>query len=1011
VHLDFESSLDALAASSPGLRALSGPAHVEVGYRARILPDRTLRERTIAITSPDARLGRLPLGELRLVIVSLSDGSPSSVSLDVRGPAAKRIHLEATLNLEVDLLAAKVAWRGGAATGALAIEGLDLARVTLAYPVLALEGALDLRVTLGGASDDPRLDVALDARDVTYNAEPVGLVALRARHAAQVSDLDLRWGPAERPILTLRGALPLALDLLRGEARYRDDAPMDLALSAPSITPRELRPVWYAPLGLDFDLALGFAAKGSLDTLAAAGAVRGAVTSGASGKLPLDATFAAGPAEQSMRVKIGAKILDLALTAPVPLADVRRTGARAEPAALTGALRSTLPFSLLVPFLPADLVDPEGALVSTIDVAGTLGAPTFAGSIETRGAAITLLPWQQRLRDVALVAKAAGNKLTIASLSGKMGLGALAGRGEIVVEPTPASGPEGGLYSRFRVATGLGLAFDRLPVVLDGMPIGTLAATAKIRQVVRPGDTRLDVEVSGGRVELTEHSMWQPRSIPKNPAVHEIDALGNVRPDRSFFAGRGHMRFDLKLATPFELRGAGSALALTGGLTLDRDGTRVRVDGGLAVRPGSELDLFDNPFVVKAGLVTLLGGEAGARKGLRVGGGAASATLADPDQPVRAEPFDVVVDVLAEGATVDTRVAVEIRGPWARPELLLGSDPELPEYQILTLLVTGRVDTVDDADGDVRRRVAALVQRFHQPSLSRQLLDKVGLDRIGVGFGASVSEPILTVGKQVNKKLYVETVYHHNAPPDTNTREGRVELKVGPALTFDTAVGDAAEGSFAFTWRTTFGGARRARLGDTVSLFGKTRLPTDSDGDGIADEKDACPLAAEDLDGHLDGDGCPDPDNDGDGVVDERDQEPDLPEVVNGYRDDDGAPDVVPPRLIWQTGQIRTLELERGSARLTATSQATLETAAGALSELADLRVEVVGHSDDRGTKALVQSISVARARAVERFLIAQGVAPARVTAVGRGADEPRVAADSEEARAANRRVEMRLVR
>jgi CSLREA domain-containing protein len=40
------------------------------------------------------------------------------------------------------------------------------------------------------------------------------------------------------------------------------------------------------------------------------------------------------------------------------------------------------------------------------------------------------------------------------------------------------------------------------------------------------------------------------------------------------------------------------------------------------------------------------------------------------------------------------------------------------------------------------------------------------------------------------------------------------------------------------------------------------------DNDGVLDYADPCPLAAEDYDGFLDNDGCPEPDNDGDGVCD-----------------------------------------------------------------------------------------------------------------------------------------------
>jgi hypothetical protein len=66
----------------------------------------------------------------------------------------------------------------------------------------------------------------------------------------------------------------------------------------------------------------------------------------------------------------------------------------------------------------------------------------------------------------------------------------------------------------------------------------------------------------------------------------------------------------------------------------------------------------------------------------------------------------------------------------------------------------------------------------------------------------------------------------------------------------------------------------------------------DRDKDGILDEKDQCPTAAEDLDGFEDSDGCPDLDNDGDGVADISDKCPVLAEDLDNFEDLDGCPEV-----------------------------------------------------------------------------------------------------------------------
>ncbi|MGD8607588.1 MAG: OmpA family protein [Myxococcales bacterium] len=69
----------------------------------------------------------------------------------------------------------------------------------------------------------------------------------------------------------------------------------------------------------------------------------------------------------------------------------------------------------------------------------------------------------------------------------------------------------------------------------------------------------------------------------------------------------------------------------------------------------------------------------------------------------------------------------------------------------------------------------------------------------------------------------------------------------------------------------------------------------DNDGDGILDVDDACPLVKEDYDGDRDEDGCPEGragDRDGDGIPDQVDNCPDEPEDFDGFQDDDGCPDL-----------------------------------------------------------------------------------------------------------------------
>ncbi|MDQ3090581.1 MAG: thrombospondin type 3 repeat-containing protein, partial [Actinomycetota bacterium] len=64
----------------------------------------------------------------------------------------------------------------------------------------------------------------------------------------------------------------------------------------------------------------------------------------------------------------------------------------------------------------------------------------------------------------------------------------------------------------------------------------------------------------------------------------------------------------------------------------------------------------------------------------------------------------------------------------------------------------------------------------------------------------------------------------------------------------------------------------------------------DSDGDGVMDEADRCPLTSEDVDGFEDDDGCPELDNDADGVPDTRDECPLVGDTVHGAGSRNGCP-------------------------------------------------------------------------------------------------------------------------
>ncbi|MCB9763641.1 MAG: OmpA family protein [Alphaproteobacteria bacterium] len=72
--------------------------------------------------------------------------------------------------------------------------------------------------------------------------------------------------------------------------------------------------------------------------------------------------------------------------------------------------------------------------------------------------------------------------------------------------------------------------------------------------------------------------------------------------------------------------------------------------------------------------------------------------------------------------------------------------------------------------------------------------------------------------------------------------------------------------------------------------------------------------------------------------------------------------------------------------------------------------VEVQGHTDDQGRDAYNDGLSQRRAEAVRRYLVQSGIDPARLQAKGYGERAPLMPGTSEDARAANRRVEFHIL-
>ena len=190
----------------------------------------------------------------------------------------------------------------------------------------------------------------------------------------------------------------------------------------------------------------------------------------------------------------------------------------------------------------------------------------------------------------------------------------------------------------------------------------------------------------------------------------------------------------------------------------------------------------------------------------------------------------------------------------------------------------------------------------------------------------------------------------------------------------------------------------------------------DSDRDGVADHADACPEVAPGAIVDPTRPGCPDGDRDGDGYSDSRDRCPSQAESFNNITDEDGCPEVEAPTVEIRSGMIELqgnpVNFVTGSDRIVGRrSFEILDALVAVLRAHAELtRVDIQGHTDDRGAADHNRDLSNRRAMSVVRYLTEHGIEAGRLAAHGFGPDCPLQPGTSRAARAANRRVQFVIV-
>ncbi|HWT30597.1 MAG TPA: translocation/assembly module TamB domain-containing protein, partial [Propylenella sp.] len=357
----------------------------------------------------------------------------------------------------------------------------------------------------------------------------------------------------------------------------------------------------------------------------------------------------------------------------------------------------------------------EGVLNVDVAVTGTAADPQFSGRITAQGAGFVDPETGIVLRNIALSASLAENRIVIDRLTAASGEGTVTASGSVGLD-LAAGFP---LDVRIRVNQGR---------YVDGTLV---AARVDADLTVTGGLTR--GPVLGGTVFVDRAEITVPESLPRDSVavdVGHVNAPADVertvglarKPGRRGSAEGGEPRglqLDLVISAPQQVfvRGRGVDAELGGELRLSGPASSIVAAGAFELIRG-RFDIFTQRIVFDRGTATFTG------------------------------DLDPVLDLSGTTETEDLVVTVTVTGAASDPEVLFSSIPELPQDEVLAHLI------FDKGIAELSPVQIARLATVATGGLLDQLRESTGLDDLDVVVDDE-GAPALAAGRYISENVYI----------------------------------------------------------------------------------------------------------------------------------------------------------------------------------------------------------------------------------------------------------------
>jgi translocation and assembly module TamB len=247
-------------------------------------------------------------------------------------------------------------------------------------------------------------------------------------------------------------------------------------------------------------------------------------------------------------------------------------------------------------------------------------------------------------------------------------------------------------------------------------------------------------------------------------------------------SGAGVVALDIKVDLPGRVfvRGRGLDGEWRGKLTVTGSSAAPIIVGSLQVVRGS-VNVLDKLFTLKEGTISFTGGS----------------------------KIDPGLDMQAETNAGDITGTVKISGTASAPVIKIGSQPELPQDEVLARILFGKsVSQITPTQG-LRLAAAAASLVGGGPGYLDRVRTALGLDRFDIGGGRpttgatqanGLASTTVSAGKYVADGVYVGV----DQGLSTSTSRAKVEIEITPNISVETRVGMSGGNALGLNWKMDY---------------------------------------------------------------------------------------------------------------------------------------------------------------------------------------------------------------